>query len=74
MLTANDIPQRLRELRVAAGLSQSAVGAACELPTQKISDYECGRIQPSLPTLCKMLAVVGGDINEFLPIYLAGRG
>jgi transcriptional regulator with XRE-family HTH domain len=43
--------QRLRETRVGAGMSQSALGEISRIPKARLSRYENGHVVPSIQTL-----------------------
>lgn len=55
----------LASLRLAAGLSQRQVAAACGIEQPHVSRYESGRHEPSLGTAQKMAAVLGVGLDVF---------
>jgi transcriptional regulator with XRE-family HTH domain len=46
--------QRLRETRVAAGLSQSELEDISGIPKARLSRYENGHVEPSIQTLARL--------------------
>ena len=46
--------QRLREARVAAGLSQSELEDISGIPKERLSRYENGHVEPSIQTLARL--------------------
>lgn len=59
------IGHRIKECRINAKLTQSAVAAALNIPQQQIGRYETGKIIPSvenLIVLCKFFAVTSDYI------------
>jgi putative transcriptional regulator len=59
---------RIRELRVARGWSQSELGDALEVSRQTVNAIENGRYDPSLPLAFKFAAVFNEPIEAlFLP-------
>jgi transcriptional regulator with XRE-family HTH domain len=63
-----DFPQRLRELRSGAGLTQTEFGALFNLSKQTISGYEKGDNAPPIETLEKL-----ADYFKVSTDYLLGR-
>ena len=58
--------QRLRDLRIEARLTQDALAELADVQQDKISRYECGEIEPSLPTLRKLAAALGVPVTELI--------
>ena len=54
--------QRLRSLRLAAGLTQAALAEKAGLAVGSVRDYERGRDEPRWGSLVKLLAVLGHDL------------
>ncbi len=54
--------ETLRHLREAANLSLRELGRQCDASVSHLSDIEHGRVNPSVPTLRRILAVYGLDI------------
>jgi transcriptional regulator with XRE-family HTH domain len=50
--------QRLREARVAAGLSQSELEDISGIPKARLSRYENGHVEPSIQTLARLSAAL----------------
>jgi transcriptional regulator with XRE-family HTH domain len=51
--------QRLRSLRLAAGLTQAALAEQAGMAIGSVRDYESGRDEPRWGSLVKLLAVLG---------------
>lgn len=47
-------PNRIREYRLKAGLSQLELGRRVGLERSVISEWECGRILPTLPNVFRL--------------------
>lgn len=61
----SSLGQRIRELRVAAGLSQKALAEAAGVPQSQVSQWEMGNSTPlatSVPELCAALGVKPDDL------------
>src|SRR5689334_18820569 len=60
---------RLRELRTAAGLSQSQLGERVRPPihSQASARYEAGAVLPNLSALYRLAAALGVSPAELLP-------
>jgi transcriptional regulator with XRE-family HTH domain len=54
--------QRLREARVAAGLSQSELEDISGIPKARLSRYENGHVEPSIQTLARLSRAL--DVSE----------
>jgi transcriptional regulator with XRE-family HTH domain len=57
---------RLRDLRTRAGLTQWEVATALGTGANRISDWETGRYEPSLPVLKKFAEVYGMTVSGLL--------
>jgi len=53
----------LREARTAAGLSQAELAERAGVTQSVISVYEAGRRQPSVPTLARLIAATGYELD-----------
>jgi transcriptional regulator with XRE-family HTH domain len=51
--------QRLRQIRLHAGLSQSALEGRSGIPKARLSRYENGHVLPSIETLGRLAAALG---------------
>jgi transcriptional regulator with XRE-family HTH domain len=58
----NRLGRRLREARVAAGLSQSQLEQVSGIPKSRLSRYENGRVEPSIQTLARLSRAL--DVSE----------
>ena len=59
---ARQVASHLAELRTAAGLSQREVAKRAGVDQADLSRIESAQITPSLPTLLRLLDVVGGTL------------
>lgn len=59
------IASRLTRLRLAAGLSQSALARKAGIRRATLTDIEAGKQQPSLATAAKLVAALGVSLAEF---------
>ena len=62
------LKDNLRYLRKKAGMTQGDLAKKLHIKQYNISDYEIGRIEPSIDNLCKMADVFHVSID-----YLVGR-
>ena len=62
------LKDNLRYLRKKAGMTQADLAKKLHVRQYNISDYEIGRIEPSIETLCKMADIFHVSID-----YLVGR-
>lgn len=53
----------LRELRREAGITQAELAARVGIPSTVISAYECGRRQPSLEAVGRLVDALGFDVR-----------
>lgn len=53
----------IRSARRRAGLSQAALAAASGIVQPLISRYESGQVQPTLPTLERLISAAGGRLR-----------
>jgi len=60
-----NVGQRLKELRVAAGLSQRELADAAEVPNGQISQIETNKNSPSVASLRKILGGLNIGMSEF---------
>jgi transcriptional regulator with XRE-family HTH domain len=56
--------QRLRSLRLAAGLTQASLAERAGVGVSSVRDYERGRDEPRWRSLMKLLRVLGFDLLE----------
>lgn len=62
-------PATLRELRLAAGLSQSQLAELTETSQPRIARLEAGREEPGLSTLRKLARALKTDINTVANVF-----
>lgn len=63
----SDAPNRIRELRIAAGLSQQALGDAINVSKVTISDLERGNMGLNLDYMERIAIALGVTAPELLP-------
>lgn len=68
MVTSNIFPQRLKELRLKKGLTQTELGEKVGVTKQTIINYEKGTTEPSFENLIKL-----ADLFEVSLDCLFGR-
>jgi transcriptional regulator with XRE-family HTH domain len=59
--------KKLRELRLAAKLTQSQLAEKADIRSAAISDYEHDKSEPTFTVLCRLAAALGVDLNAFSP-------
>ena len=59
------IAERIRELRLAAALTQEAVAERAEVPVESLRGIEQGRRQPTWPTLRRIAGAIGVSLGDF---------
>jgi transcriptional regulator with XRE-family HTH domain len=77
MALTREFGKRLRELRVAAGLSRAQLAERCRVSQSTISKSELGRGEPRLLLiliLCEGLRVTPDELIGALPAPTARRG
>jgi transcriptional regulator with XRE-family HTH domain len=57
---------RLRDLRIRAGLTQCEMAGAMNTGANRISDWETGRYEPTLPVLKRYAEVYGMTVSGIL--------
>lgn len=62
----NDFGRRLRELRLARGISQERLGQLADLDRTYVSQAEAGRRNVTLATICKLADALGVDADVLL--------
>ncbi len=60
----NTLGKNVKNLRRAAGLTQSEFAAAMGTTQQRVSEWERDKIEPSLYNVIKMLKVLGVSFEE----------
>ncbi|HEX7154631.1 MAG TPA: helix-turn-helix transcriptional regulator [Thermoanaerobaculia bacterium] len=58
--------RRLRELRLAYGLTQAQLAASCETSISGISKLEGGKTSPTLATLVRLADAIGCTVAELI--------
>jgi transcriptional regulator with XRE-family HTH domain len=59
--------QRLRDLRVRAGLTQRQLADLLQLPAPRVCEWEHGRKVPSWPTVCRLADALGVSTDALHP-------
>ena len=65
-MTAKDTAERIRGLRTAIGMSQASFASMCGLEQGQLSNYELGRIMPTIPLCERICRAVGINLLDFL--------
>jgi transcriptional regulator with XRE-family HTH domain len=65
-LSSESLGGRLREARLAAGLSQTELSQKCGIPKPTLSRYENDHVSPSIHTLLRLAAALGVAENTLL--------
>lgn len=58
---------KLRELRLAAELTQAQLAEKADLYPAAVSDYERDKAEPTFTVLCRLALALGVDLNAFTP-------
>jgi ribosome-binding protein aMBF1 (putative translation factor) len=67
--TGHHGPMSLRELRLAAGMSQSDLGALAKLTQPRVARLEAGNERPGFDTLCRLADALKVDLNTLRPAF-----
>lgn len=65
-MTAKDTAERIRGLRTAMRLSQAKFADVCGIEQGQLSNYELGRIMPTIPLCERICRAVGINLLDFL--------
>lgn len=65
LLTKKQLGARLRELRLAAGLTQEALALKLGMPQNSYSNWERGEASPGLELIDKIAKAIGCDPGQF---------
>lgn len=57
--------QRLRELRLAQGLTQTELANRVDVLYQAVQQIELGKVEPNWPTVLKLADALGVSLDEF---------
>lgn len=63
---ATPLGHRLRELREGAGLKGAQLAVQLNTGQNRVSDWECGHHEPTLPILRRYAAVFGMTLSQLL--------
>ena len=64
----NNVPQRLKELRLENGMTQQQIASLLNIKQQSYTRYECGTGEPSLQTLIKLAEIFSVSTDYLLGI------
>lgn len=64
----DEAPNRIRELRLAAGLSQQALGEAMGISKMTVSDLERGKIRLDIDYMRRVARALGVATTDVLPL------
>ena len=56
--------KNLKLVREANGLSQKKLAALLDIPQQRISEWECGKVEPTLYSLVKLIKALNSSFEE----------
>ncbi len=59
--------EKLRELRLKRGLSQSELAKLADMPVYTLQNHEQGSRSPSFLSVCKLARALKVDISVFVP-------
>lgn len=65
-MNAKDTAERIRNLRKVKGMSQASFASMCGLEQGQLSNYELGRIMPTIPLCERICRAVGINLLDFL--------
>lgn len=65
-MNAKDTAERIRGLRDAIGMSQASFASMCGIEQGQLSNYELGRIMPTIPLCERICRAVGINLLDFL--------
>ncbi len=63
-MTATRVLNRIRDLRLARGLTQAQLANDCEVTRQTIIALEAGKYSPSLELAFRLARALGHDLEE----------
>lgn len=66
--------EKLRELRLAAGLSQEELATRAQLSAGALKQWESGKRQPQLRAVQKISKALGGDLTLFKDVAFGDEG
>lgn len=58
--------QKLQEARKMTGFTQQEVSSETKIPRSTLANYESGRTEPDIESLCKLIDFYGMDANWIL--------
>ena len=56
--------ENLKSVRKSNNLSQEMLADLLNIPQQRISEWECGKVQPTLYNLIKLIKVLNSSFEE----------
>lgn len=66
MITSNIFPQRLRELRLKKGLTQTELGEKVGVKQNTFTNWENGKREPNFETLLKLASILNTTTSYLL--------
>ena len=66
ILLSMDLSTRIRAARIAAGLTQAALGEALGVSHTQIARWETGRAEPRIAALLKLAAALGVEVDSLI--------
>lgn len=62
----NNFAENLKQLRIANKLSQSEFAKKIGTTQQRVSEWECGKIEPTLSNIVKILKTLGITFEDLI--------
>ena len=62
----NNFAKNLKQLRIANKLSQSEFAKKIGTTQQRVSEWECGKIEPTLSNIVKILKTLGITFEDLI--------
>ena len=62
----------LKSVREATGLTQRQLAVLMKIPQQRVSEWECGKVEPTLCNLIKLIKVLNSSFEELTDGILNG--
>ena len=56
--------ENLKSVRESNGLSQKQLAEAMSTSQQRVSEWECGKVEPSLHSLIKLIKILNSSFEE----------
>ena len=60
----NSFGENLKNIRETSGLSQKRLAELLNISQQRVSEWECGKVEPTLYYLIKLIATLHSSFDE----------